>query len=347
MTLVGRRRAHCPLPLVRRRHRHDGHRLGTERRRTDTHRRLRLIDRGVRLLALARVGRLPGDLGVKGFALRQFNPPPGWPEPPNVRWRPPKNFKPRRSWPDPPAGWAFWIDEHGTPVRGPIGRFGGPPLLKLGALVATVLTLVGLLLFVPFSGQDSATTLPSTPAPTESTSTTPSSGTTTRLPVGRPFGASPDEVTVTPTERPTDRAGAGEPEDGDSGHGWFPSAQPRRRRPPDAALVGPRHRRRSPRRSRPSSTQSTQPSTAPSSPPTSSAPSRPEPDQAQHAAQYDAEHQPSATEPAPERDAERSASTPTGQSCAERPRRQAKAPPVPRRSGLLGGAGPQRRRYRL
>jgi len=163
---------------------------------------------------------------VKGFVLRQFNPPPGWPEPPNVRWRPPKNFRPRSSWPAPPAGWAFWVDEDGNPVRGPIGRFGGPPVLKLGALVAAVLTLVGLLLVVPFGGQDSATTVPPNPTATAPESTTPSSGTTARLPVGKPFGSSPDGVTESPTRKPTDEPTRRNPRTESPVTDWFPSPQP-------------------------------------------------------------------------------------------------------------------------
>ena len=37
-----------------------------------------------------------------------FNPPPGWPKPPD-NWRPPAGWKPDPSWPEPPAGWQLWL----------------------------------------------------------------------------------------------------------------------------------------------------------------------------------------------------------------------------------------------
>lgn len=37
-----------------------------------------------------------------------FNPPPGWPKPPDG-WTPPKGWTPDPSWPDPPPGWQLWI----------------------------------------------------------------------------------------------------------------------------------------------------------------------------------------------------------------------------------------------
>lgn len=37
-----------------------------------------------------------------------FNPPPGWPKPPDG-WTPPKGWSPDPSWPDPPSEWQLWI----------------------------------------------------------------------------------------------------------------------------------------------------------------------------------------------------------------------------------------------
>lgn len=37
-----------------------------------------------------------------------FNPPPGWPTPPQG-WRPPKGWSPDPCWPPPPQGWQLWI----------------------------------------------------------------------------------------------------------------------------------------------------------------------------------------------------------------------------------------------
>lgn len=56
-----------------------------------------------------------------------FNPPPGWPKPPDG-WVPPKGWSPDPAWPDPPEGWQLWLsagssdDETGDASRG-----GQPP----------------------------------------------------------------------------------------------------------------------------------------------------------------------------------------------------------------------------
>lgn len=39
---------------------------------------------------------------------RAFNPPPGWPKPPEG-WTPPPGWKPDPSWPPPPPGWDLWL----------------------------------------------------------------------------------------------------------------------------------------------------------------------------------------------------------------------------------------------
>ena len=39
---------------------------------------------------------------------RIFNPPPGWPKPPEG-WVPPKGWTPDPSWPQPPEGWRLWL----------------------------------------------------------------------------------------------------------------------------------------------------------------------------------------------------------------------------------------------
>lgn len=51
---------------------------------------------------------------------QRFNPPPGWPQPPED-WRPPRGWTPDPNWPDPPEGWQLWVtvdNEHSlrTPV---------------------------------------------------------------------------------------------------------------------------------------------------------------------------------------------------------------------------------------
>lgn len=53
----------------------------------------------------------------------QFNPPPGWPTPPQG-WSPPEGWEPDASWPTPPQDWQFWVEESAagsaaTPAAGP------------------------------------------------------------------------------------------------------------------------------------------------------------------------------------------------------------------------------------
>jgi hypothetical protein len=40
----------------------------------------------------------------------RFNPPPGWPQPPEG-WVPPAGWTPDPSWPDPPEGWQLWLPD--------------------------------------------------------------------------------------------------------------------------------------------------------------------------------------------------------------------------------------------
>lgn len=50
----------------------------------------------------------------------RFNPPPGWPQPPEG-WRPPAGWKPDPSWPAAPEGWMFWVPtEHPVATPDPV-----------------------------------------------------------------------------------------------------------------------------------------------------------------------------------------------------------------------------------
>ena len=49
---------------------------------------------------------------MTGEAAR-FNPPPGWPAPPED-WTPPRGWTPDPSWPSPPPGWQLWLQPEGT-----------------------------------------------------------------------------------------------------------------------------------------------------------------------------------------------------------------------------------------
>ncbi|NUT36890.1 MAG: hypothetical protein HOV79_27865 [Hamadaea sp.] len=52
----------------------------------------------------------------------RFNPPPGWPVPPQG-WVPPAGWSPDPSWPPAPAGWVFWVAATVTP---PVPMAPGP-----------------------------------------------------------------------------------------------------------------------------------------------------------------------------------------------------------------------------
>lgn len=46
----------------------------------------------------------------------RFQAPPGWPPTPDG-WAPEPGWEPEPQWPAPPPGWAFWLDDHGMPLR--------------------------------------------------------------------------------------------------------------------------------------------------------------------------------------------------------------------------------------
>lgn len=143
--------------------------------------------------------------------MRRFNAPPGWPPPPNVRWRPPKRWGPDESWPPAPPGWAFWVNEGGRRVAGPVGRYGGPSLLwPVAGAVLVVLMLIGAgQVFGGDDGRDDAaapaagtpTSGPPTVAPTDpgpsSATADPGESTATSVP------ATPFATSSTPDRSPT------------------------------------------------------------------------------------------------------------------------------------------------
>jgi outer membrane biosynthesis protein TonB len=167
--------------------------------------------------------------------VRQFNAPPGWPDPPNARWRPPRDWGPAESWPPAPARWAFWVDQDGRPVRGPIGRYGGPSIVKLGAAAAVVLALIGLVLFNPFTGGDDNEATTAAPAGVE---TTPApEGTPTAPETGAPTTTT--QPTTTPTLEPTHTPAPSEtPTDSQSSPPESPSITPTPTTDPTTAPAG-------------------------------------------------------------------------------------------------------------
>ena len=54
----------------------------------------------------------------------RFNPPPGWPRPPDG-WQPPAGWSPDPAWPDPPDGWQLWLPRDAGSVAEPVPGGGG------------------------------------------------------------------------------------------------------------------------------------------------------------------------------------------------------------------------------
>ncbi len=63
---------------------------------------------------VSRLGQAPAPVSAteitaqSGPRSRVFNPPPGWPRPPEG-WEPPPGWEPSPHWPRPPQGWVFWV----------------------------------------------------------------------------------------------------------------------------------------------------------------------------------------------------------------------------------------------
>ncbi len=204
---------------------------------------------------------------------------------------------------------------HGKPVRKLVGRYGGPRPLKLGALAAVVLALVGLLFFVPFRARDSATTQPPAGSSTGSSVEVPRDDAT-----GAPSRGSTGRPTLSPTPADTSATGAG------------PSSGPFSSTPPwSKSSSSSTPSSASPPWSPPSSsTPSTQSSAAPSrSAASTSGPTSP--------TQSTVQPTPTAS----------TATVPVPLPSVTPPVVYRQGTPVPRRPRLHGRAGSQRRRRRL
>jgi hypothetical protein len=59
---------------------------------------------------------------TNGQVRRQFNAPPGWPDPP-PGWEPPPGWQPNRSWPSAPPGWEFWVWPYDEERGQRVGRY--------------------------------------------------------------------------------------------------------------------------------------------------------------------------------------------------------------------------------
>jgi hypothetical protein len=70
----------------------------------------------------------------------RFNPPPGWPVPPQG-WTPPPGWQPDPRWPPAPAGWAYWVPAQRTVVTSPIAY--APPSKPSRTLSTAVKVVVG------------------------------------------------------------------------------------------------------------------------------------------------------------------------------------------------------------
>jgi hypothetical protein len=138
--------------------------------------------------------------------LKRFVVPPTWPSPPRRSWVPPTTWRPDPAWAPAPDGWQFWVDGKGKPVRGPIGRYGGPSRRVMYAGAGALVLFLGVNIWAVsalglFGGDpgdpqavqvvdDSTSTPSASPSPVVPLTTTPP-------PVPK--------TTVTPTQKPTQR----------------------------------------------------------------------------------------------------------------------------------------------
>jgi hypothetical protein len=146
--------------------------------------------------------------GDGGNSLKRFVVPPTWPSPPRRHWVPPKTWHPDPSWPPPPPGWRFWVDGKGNPVRGPVGRYGGPSRRVVYAGAGALMLFLGVnfwaLSAIGLFGGDSGD---SRAIHFADDSTTPSATPTPVVPPkATQHTSAPPPVqksTVTPTRKPT------------------------------------------------------------------------------------------------------------------------------------------------
>jgi hypothetical protein len=94
-----------------------------------------------------------------------FNSPPGWPAPPTPDWQPPAGWQPDPSWPPAPPGWSFWLNARGLRSRGPSGRYGAEPPLKLVAGWVAAGTAFLVILAAIGGGSTASTAVSTVPGP--------------------------------------------------------------------------------------------------------------------------------------------------------------------------------------
>jgi hypothetical protein len=138
--------------------------------------------------------------------VKRFVVPPNWPTPPRRSWMPPKTWRPDPAWPPAPADWKFWVDGKGHPVRGPVGRYGGPSRRVVIAgssalalfLVVNLWALSAIGLFDGKNPETQAAQVIDDSTPTPSLTPTPTAPTT--LPSAPP---SAEKSTLKPSPKPT------------------------------------------------------------------------------------------------------------------------------------------------
>jgi hypothetical protein len=133
----------------------------------------------------------------------KFNPPPGWPPPPED-WTPTSDWRPDPSWPPAPQGWVFWVPDD-TPDRPPAPAQTEPPTAPP----------VGPPVTQPTPTAASVGQQPTQPDVEEPAAAASAAG---RHSAGRTRSRSPDPhdtaqpfVEPTPTERPTQQTAPIEP----------------------------------------------------------------------------------------------------------------------------------------
>jgi hypothetical protein len=76
----------------------------------------------------------------------QFNPPPGWPRPPEG-WVPPPDWQPDPAWPPAPAGWPFYTDPTTPPPAAPVPRRQQLSTRSLGMVACALIVSLALIIF--------------------------------------------------------------------------------------------------------------------------------------------------------------------------------------------------------
>jgi hypothetical protein len=126
---------------------------------------------------------------------REFNPPPGWPVPPEG-WRPPPDWHPDPAWPAAPDGWVFWAEQEPEEKKPRFSR-----AYLAGAIVVALIVIGTLGNALGSSKPDGAVTLSTSPSSTSEATLVGALPEATASPVAAATTAR-SPATTAPTSRP-------------------------------------------------------------------------------------------------------------------------------------------------